>query len=271
MKQFSSCLLASLALCLLAWQPLSGQTGTEDKSHGVKDDASLFSKEAKEKADAQIARIKRQFKRDLVIETVPSITLPDGVGVDEAVNDWVTKRLEKLHIDGVYIVIIVDPQKYRDRVNTDTSRVLFTTANRKELEKILVGHLKAKEMDQAVTGTANFVFEMMRRNELLARGLKVTDTKVGEGPGAKRGDTLTMQYIGRLKDGKTFDKTLEPFTFILKEGIFIKGFEQGLVGMRAGGVRQLVIPPELGYGKDGVGDIPPGAELQFEIELLKVK
>ena len=81
---------------------------------------------------------------------------------------------------------------------------------------------------------------------------------------------MTLHYIGRLKDGKTFDKTLEPITFTLKEGIFIKGFEQGVVGMKAGGMRKLVVPPELGYGKEGVGDIPASSELQFEIELFKI-
>jgi FKBP-type peptidyl-prolyl cis-trans isomerase len=270
MNRLTSCLAAALLLNLLPWAPAVGQTGTPDKPHVVSDEAELFSKEAKEKADAVIARIKSNFKKDLVIETVPSIPIPDGQSKDEAAAAWAVERFDKLKVDGVFVGIIVDPPKYRIRVGKHTLP-MFTEANEKELEKILVGHLKAKEMDQAVTSVANFTFEMIRRNGLVAAGLHVKDDKVGTGPGAKRGDTLTVNYIGRLKDGKTFDKTTEPITFTLKEGVFIKGFEQGLVGMKAGGVRALVVPPVLAYGKEGVGDIPPGAELHFEIELVKIR
>ena len=151
--------------------------------------------------------------------------------------------------------MIVDLQKYRFHVGSGAAE-LFTTNNRKEMEKILVGHLKAKEMEQIPASITEFVYETMRRNSLLASGLQIIEVKSGAGPTARRGDTITLHYIGRLKDGKTFDKTLEPITITLKEGIFIKGFEQGVIGMKAGGTRKLIVPPELGYGKEAVGDIP---------------
>ena len=106
-------------------------------------------------------------------------------------------------------------------------------------------------------------------------GVKSTDLKVGEGPAAKKGDILRVHYTGWLADGTKFDSSLEgkkPFEFSLGFGHVIKGWDQGVPGMKVGGKRRLVIPPELAYGKKGAGrDIPPDAELTFEIELLEIK
>jgi len=106
-------------------------------------------------------------------------------------------------------------------------------------------------------------------------GLKYTDTKEGTGDKAQAGDTVEVHYTGKLKDGKKFDSSVDrgkPFTFKLGVGQVIKGWDEGVAGMRVGGKRTLVIPPELGYGKRGAGNlIPPDAELHFEVELLKIK
>jgi peptidylprolyl isomerase len=106
-------------------------------------------------------------------------------------------------------------------------------------------------------------------------GVKIEDLKVGAGAEAKKGDTLEVHYTGWLKsDGKKFDSSVggQPFTFKLGAGLVIAGWDQGVAGMKVGGKRKLTIPAHLGYGKRGAGaDIPPDADLVFEIELLKIK
>lgn len=104
--------------------------------------------------------------------------------------------------------------------------------------------------------------------------LQITDSKVGTGAVAKAGQRVTVHYRGTLTDGKEFDasyKRNEPFSFTLGAGEVIKGWDQGVAGMKVGGKRKLVIPSELGYGEKGAGaDIPPNATLLFDVELLKV-
>lgn len=106
--------------------------------------------------------------------------------------------------------------------------------------------------------------------------LEVSDIVVGDGDLACTGDSVQMQYVGVLYDGGTqfdasWDRGAEPFGFQLGGGQVIGGWDQGIVGMRVGGRRQLVIPPDLGYGPQGAGaDIPPNATLVFVVDLVKV-
>ena len=106
-------------------------------------------------------------------------------------------------------------------------------------------------------------------------GLKYIDEKVGTGRAAKKGDTVEVHYTGWLKDGKKFDSSKDrdtPFALTIGKSRVIKGWTEGLQGMRVGGKRKLIIPPDLAYGPDGRPPvIPPNAELTFEIELLKIK
>jgi FKBP-type peptidyl-prolyl cis-trans isomerase len=106
-------------------------------------------------------------------------------------------------------------------------------------------------------------------------GLKYIDRAVGAGKEAKAGDIVVVHYTGTLKDGKKFDSSVdrkEPFEFPLGQGKVIKGWDEGVAGMKEGGKRKLIIPPDLGYGARGAGNvIPANAELHFEVELLKVK
>ena len=108
-----------------------------------------------------------------------------------------------------------------------------------------------------------------------ANGLKIEDQKVGDGPGAKQGQTVSVHYTGWLTNGAKFDSSKDagrPFTFMLGAGRVIKGWDQGVAGMKVGGKRKLTIPPELAYGKGGFGNvIPPDSTLIFEVELLKIE
>jgi hypothetical protein len=104
-------------------------------------------------------------------------------------------------------------------------------------------------------------------------GLRITDLVVGEGAEAVSGETVSVNYRGTLVNGKEFDSSYGrgPFPFPLGAGRVIKGWDEGVAGMRVGGKRRLVIPPDLGYGSRGAGGvIPPDATLIFEVELLGV-
>jgi len=101
------------------------------------------------------------------------------------------------------------------------------------------------------------------------------DLKEGTGAGAKSGDTVRVHYTGTLLDGTKFDSSLDrgdPFEFTLGQGGVIKGWDEGVVGMKKGGKRRLTIPSDMAYGKTGSPPkIPPDAPLKFEIELLEIK
>ena len=104
--------------------------------------------------------------------------------------------------------------------------------------------------------------------------LKITDTVAGTGAEAVAGKKVTVHYAGTLDDGTKFDSSLDrgtPFSFTLGAGQVIKGWDQGVLGMKIGGKRTLVIPSELGYGASGMGPIPANATLHFDVELLKVE
>jgi len=104
--------------------------------------------------------------------------------------------------------------------------------------------------------------------------MEMEDLAVGSGREAKKGDVVEVHYTGWLTDGKQFDSSKggEPFSFDLGAGQVIKGWDQGVAGMKVGGKRKLTIPPELAYGDRGFpGAIPPRSTLVFEVELLDVR
>jgi FKBP-type peptidyl-prolyl cis-trans isomerase len=105
--------------------------------------------------------------------------------------------------------------------------------------------------------------------------LKIEDVSVGTGAEATAGKTVVVNYIGRLANGTQFDASCDrkqPFDFPLGAGAVIKGWDQGVAGMKVGGQRRLIIPSTLGYGAQGAGGvIPPNAALVFDVELVEVK
>lgn len=108
-----------------------------------------------------------------------------------------------------------------------------------------------------------------------ASGLQYTDEAVGSGQEAHAGDHVVVHYTGTLTDGRKFDSSRDrnkPFEFPLGAGTVIRGWDEGVAGMKVGGRRRLVIPPQLGYGARGAGGIiPPNATLVFDVELVGIR
>lgn len=120
----------------------------------------------------------------------------------------------------------------------------------------------ASALSESINGNGNF------------ERMVIDDVVVGYGEAVEVGDTVTVNYIGRLQNGQQFDNSYtkgQPFTFTVGEGRVIEGWEQGILGMQTGGERILVVPPELAYGSRGIGPIPANATLIFAIELVEIQ
>jgi hypothetical protein len=103
--------------------------------------------------------------------------------------------------------------------------------------------------------------------------LSVTTTTPGKGPGAQNGDKVRVHYTGTLTNGTKFDSSRDrdkPFDFTLGKGMVIKGWDQGILGMKVGEKRKLVIPPSMAYGPAGRPSIPPNSTLNFDVEMIAI-
>jgi peptidylprolyl isomerase len=125
----------------------------------------------------------------------------------------------------------------------------------------------------AATAVAYLVVNRSSAEVTTPSGLKYTDLTVGTGATPQAGQTVVVNYRGTLQNGTEFDssfKTGKPAEFLIGIGKVIKGWDEGLMTMKVGGKRQLVVPPKLGYGAGGTSNIPPNSTLIFEVELLDV-
>jgi peptidylprolyl isomerase len=118
------------------------------------------------------------------------------------------------------------------------------------------------------------IVKQLRGESMSQNELKVTDIMIGSGKETVRGALLVVQYVGYLDDGTKFDSSYDrgkPFQFVFGTGRVIKGWDQGLVGMKVGGKRELYVPAHLAYGERQVGEIiKPNSNLKFTVELLEV-
>jgi peptidylprolyl isomerase len=148
------------------------------------------------------------------------------------------------------------------RFNTD----VFALAPENETQVATVVTSEADATKKAITDSVGADAELKK--------LVVDDVRIGSGASVETGDTVTVHYIGTLRDGTKFDDSYvrgEPFTFTVGEGMVIRGWDEGLVGMKKGGERILVIPAELAYGNREVGPIPANSPLIFKVELLGIE
>ena len=111
-----------------------------------------------------------------------------------------------------------------------------------------------------------------KEKQTMNNGLVIEDIKIGDGQEVEKFNIVTVNYTGLLENGTKYDSSLTPgrtpFTFTVGAGQVIKGWDEGLMGMKVGGKRKLTIPPELGYGSRDNGPIPANSTLIFEIDLL---
>ena len=140
---------------------------------------------------------------------------------------------------------------------------------------ILLAALLAALGWSTTTGAENGAASGVGKLVITDSGLEYVDLAVGQGREAGLGDTATVHYTGWLENGTKFDSSLDrgmPFSFRIGAGQVIKGWEEGVTGMKVGGKRKLKVPPHLGYGARGAGGtIPPNAKLTFEVELLSLR
>lgn len=142
-------------------------------------------------------------------------------------------------------------------VKTDSQLATISTSN---------GIKTPEEMKETITESFNSQGSMEK--------IIIDDVIIGEGPEVKQGDTVFVHYIGTLQNGQQFDNSYtkgEQFSFTVGEGRVIKGWDEGIIGMKKGGQRILVIPAELAYGANAVGPIPANSTLVFAIELIEIK
>ncbi len=128
--------------------------------------------------------------------------------------------------------------------------------------------------DEDVTAARTEAFTSAASDEGKLERMVIDDIKEGVGEEVKSGDTVVVHYVGTLQNGQEFDNSRrrgEGFEFTVGAGQVIKGWDEGLVGMKVGGQRILVIPADKAYGDQGIGPIPGGATLVFSIELLEIK
>jgi|CXWL01.1.fsa_nt_gi FKBP-type peptidyl-prolyl cis-trans isomerase len=160
----------------------------------------------------------------------------------------------------VLATVRFNPEKFAlsEKIDSDTQGAVVSVTQNKEKGDA--------ELETALKDASTSKGELVK--------LVTDDVRIGLGAEVKDGDTVTVHYIGTTQNGVRFDSSYErgePFTFTVGGGMVIQGWEKGLIGMKVGGQRILVIPAEMAYGNRQVGSIPANSPLVFAVELLSVK
>lgn len=148
--------------------------------------------------------------------------------------------------------------------------VVFFTSGQTVLSLFMSTDRSTQQADKKVDKNNNLNME----TPPTSGKLEIQDIVVGTGLTAESGKYATVNYIGAFTDGRKFDSSYDsgrPINFQIGSGELIPGFDKGIIGMKVGGKRRLIIPPDLAYGKDGYGPIPPNTTLIFEIDLVEIK
>ncbi len=174
-------------------------------------------------------------------------------------------KYEIVSMIAIFILFVVTVMVTQTQVNISN----FASLTNLDSQQASIGVLSREFVD----GSGNIDFEGIHDRENITE-LIVDDIERGGGSAVKEGDIVNVHYIGRLSDGTQFDSSRDrgqQFRFQVGAGRVITGWEQGILGMREGGTRMLVIPSEMGYGNQSVGNIPPNSTLIFVIELLSIE
>jgi peptidylprolyl isomerase len=171
---------------------------------------------------------------------------------------------------GIVIVILVLVSLNGHRVVAPGNQPLTSTGSIKDRDTTYT-----KEVSIDMSNSNSITITNTNNMNTIPSGLQIQDIKIGTGKAVKSGDTISVNYIGTLLNGTKFDSSYDrgqPFETQIGVGQVIKGWDEGMIGMKVGGKRKLVIPPELGYGATGAGTtIPPNSTLVFEVELMGIK
>ena len=139
---------------------------------------------------------------------------------------------------------------------------------------LFITFIARTEEPQEDTKQIQNTMPIQKQNEHAPTELQIEDITIGTGEEARTGNTVSVHYKGTLLNGTTFDSSYNrgtPFSFTLGQNTVIQGWEQGVLGMKVGGKRKLVIPPDLAYGPRAMGLIPANSALVFEVELLGIQ
>ncbi|TFY64101.1 hypothetical protein EVJ58_g2850 [Rhodofomes roseus] len=215
-----------------------------DELDMLSDDDNRFEEVADDEPAAKPASKKRPRESDAIATDVD----------EEKLSKSQRKKLKKLKAEGGQAVTTAEETTPADTNGASGPEKAEKKGKKEKKEK--------KEKEKSDKG----------KEQELSGGIKTVDSKVGDGPKAKNGDTLSMRYIGKLQSGKVFDENKKgaPFRFRLGKGEVIKGWDIGIAGMQVGGERKVIVPPNMGYGSKKSGPIPPNSTLTFEVKLLKI-
>ena len=237
MRHFTSWLLVAIVLGLANLVPVSDTLATQvtpaaDPPRTVQDDAGFFSAQAKQQANDTIARIKRDYHKDLLIRTLETVALPDGVSredqkaVEQFLDKWAVERFKNAHVNGIFIAFVKDLRQFRIEVGPETSKH-FTINNREDLKKILRKDLKANVNDKALLEMVEYVLEVEKKHaesHVIAKQVSPANdpprtVQDDAGLFSPKAEELANQAIARIKRDYNKDVLIETLTTVtLSEG-----------------------------------------------------